>query len=170
MRKIAVLLAVMICSAYALKAQSIVYVNSETILEKIPEYVNAQEQIKRLNDQYEAQIEREIKSIETLFNQYQSEKNRLSDSQRQLRENDIIAKERAVKERQNQIFGQDGEMAKNSKDILSPTMEKLKNAIDAVANEVGATMVFDLSVAQGVIFTDVKGDITQRVMAKLGVR
>jgi len=170
MRKIAVLLAVMICSAYALKAQSIVYVNSETILEKIPEYVNAQEQIKRVNDQYEAQIEREIKSIETLFNQYQSEKSRLSDSQRQLRENDIIAKERAVKERQNQIFGQDGEMAKNSKDILSPTMEKLKNAIDAVANEVGATMVFDLSVAQGVIFTDVKGDITQRVMAKLGVR
>jgi len=170
MRKIAVLLAVMICSAYALKAQSIAYVNSETILEKVPEYVNAQEQIKRINDQYEAQIEREIKSIESLFNQYQSEKSRLSDSQKQLRENDIITKERAVKERQNQIFGQDGEMAKNSKDILSPIMEKLKSAIDAVANEVGATMVFDLSVAQGVVFTDAKGDITQRVMAKLGVR
>jgi Outer membrane protein len=170
MKKIAVLLAVMICSAYALQAQSIAYVNSETILEKIPEYLNAQEQIKRLNDQYEAQIEREIKSIETTFNQYQSEKARLSDTQRQLRENDIITKERAVKERQNQIFGQDGEMAKSSKEILSPVMEKLKNAIDAVAKEIGASMVLDLSVAQGVVFTDAKGDITQRVMAKMGVR
>ena len=170
MKKIAIILAVMVCFGYALNAQSVAYVNSETILEKIPEYVNAQEQIKRINDQYEAQIEKEIKSIETLFNQYQSEKNRLSDSQRQLRENDIITKERAVKERQNQIFGQDGEMAKNSKNILSPVMERLKNAIDAVAKEIGATMVFDLSVVQGVVFSDDKGDITQRVMAKLGVR
>ena len=170
MKKITIILGIMICSAFALQAQSIAYVNSETILEKIPEYLNAQEQIKRTNDQYEAQIEREIKSIETLFNQYQSEKSRLSDSQKQLRENDIITKERAVKERQNQIFGQDGDMSKYSKDVLSPVMDKLKNAIDAVAKEIGATIVFDLSVVQGVVFTDEKGDITQRVMAKLGVR
>ena len=170
MRKIAIILGVMVCSAFALQAQSVAYVNSETILEKIPEYVNAQEQINRMNAQYEAQIEREIKSIETLFNQYQAEKSRLSDSQRQLRENDIITKERAVKERQNQIFGQDGDMAKYSKDVLSPIMDKLKNAIDAVAKEVGAVLVFDLSVVQGIVFSDVKADITQRVMNNMGVR
>ena len=170
MRKITIILGIIICSAFVLQAQSVVYINSETILEKIPAYVNAQDQIKRMNDQYEAQIEREIKSIETLFDQYQAEKSRLSDSQRQLRENDIITKERAVKERQNQIFGQDGEMAKYSKNVLAPVMDRLKNAIDLVAKEVGAVMVFDLSVVQGVVSTDAKGDVTQRVMNSLGVR
>jgi len=170
MRKIAILLGIVICFANVLQAQSVAYINSETILEKIPEYVNAQEQIKRMNDQYEAQIENEIKSIETLFNQYQAEKSRLSDSQRQIKENDIITKERAVKERQNRIFGQDGEMSEYSKNLLSPIMDKLKTAIDAVAKEVGATMVFDLSVTQGVVYNGTSGDITQRVMSKLNVR
>ena len=170
MRKILTIIGIVLCSAFVVKAQSVVYVNSETILEKIPEYTNAQAQIKRTNDQYEAQIESEIKSIETLFNQYQAEKSRLSDSQRQLRENDIITKERAVKDRQNQIFGQEGEMTRYSKELLSPIMDKLKGAIDAVAKEVGAAMVLDLSVMQGVVYTDAKGDISQRVMNKLNIK
>ena len=170
MKRIVIVLGIMMFAAFGLQAQGVAYVNSETILDKIPEYVNAQEQIKRMNDQYEAQIENEIKAIETLFNQYQAEKSRLSDSQRQIRENDIITKERAVKDRQSKIFGQDGEMSTYSKNILSPVMDKLKNAIEAVAKEVGATIVFDLSVTQGVVYTGTTGDITQRVMSKLNIR
>ena len=169
MRKLAFISLILSLGSLSALAQT-AYINSQTILERIPEYATAQDQIERMKSQYEAQIEQEVKSIETLFNQYQAEKSRLSDAQRQMRENDIISRERKVKERQTEIFGQDGEMAIYSMDLLSPLMNRLKDAIDAVSREMDIVMVFDISVTQGVVYSDPKGDITNIVMARMNIK
>jgi outer membrane protein len=151
-------------------AQATGYVNTETILSNIPEYIQAQQQLERLKSQYEVQIEREVATIENLFKKYQSEKSMLNDLQRQSRENEIITKERAVKERQAEIFGQDGLMSTRSKQLLDPIKNIVQGAIDIVAKESGVVIVFDLASVQGVIFTDPRGDLTPRVLNKLGIK
>jgi outer membrane protein len=151
-------------------AQATGYVNTETILSNIPEYIQAQQQLERLKSQYEVQIEREVATIENLFKKYQSEKSMLNDLQRQSRENEIITKERAVKERQAEIFGQDGLMSTRSKQLLDPIKNIVQGAIDIVAKESGVVIVFDLASVQGVIFTDPRGDLTPRVLNRLGIK
>jgi len=102
MKKVFIILGVLSVMATTAFAQTTGYVNTEVILSKIPEYIQAQQQLERLKSQYEVQIEREVKVIENLFSQYQAEKTKLNELQRQSRESEIITKERAVKERQNE--------------------------------------------------------------------
>ncbi len=150
-------------------AQSAGYVNTEVILSRIPEYIQAKQQLERMKSQYEIQIEKEIKVIENIFSQYQSEKINLNDLQRQSRENDIIMRERKVKEKQKEIFGEDGVMAANSKKLLDPIKDLVQEAINIVAKESGVVLVFDLTTAQGIIFSDPKGDLTPLVLKKLKI-
>ncbi len=169
MKKLFIILGVMSVMSTTAFAQTAGYVDTEVILSKIPEYVLAQQQLERLKSQYEVQIEREIKVIENLFSQYQAEKINLNELQRQSRESEIISKERAVKERQQEIFGQDGVMAANSKELLDPIRKVVQNAINSVAKESGTILVFDIKSAQGIIFSDPRGDLTPKVLKKLGI-
>ena len=169
MKKVFIILGVLSVMATTAFAQTTGYVNTEVILSKIPEYIQAQQQLERLKSQYEVQIEREVKVIENLFSQYQAEKTKLNELQRQSRESEIITKERAVKERQNEIFGIEGVMAANSKELLDPIREVVQSAINSVARESGTILVFDIQSAQGIIFSDPKGDLTPKVLKKLGI-
>ncbi|PKO98776.1 MAG: hypothetical protein CVU13_08625 [Bacteroidetes bacterium HGW-Bacteroidetes-8] len=169
MKKLFIILGVMSVMSTTAFAQATGYVDTEVILSKIPEYVQAQQQLERLKSQYEVQIEKEIKLIENLFSQYQAEKINLNELQRQSRESAIISKERAVKERQQEIFGQDGVMAANSKELLDPIRDVVQSAINSVAKESGTILVFDIQSTQGIIFSDPKGDLTPRVLKKLGI-
>ncbi len=135
-------------SSTIIKAQSFGYINTETILKAIPEYATAQQQIQRVKAQYDAEIEGELKKVEQLYNTYQSQKANLSQNERSLRENEIITKERAVKELQKKYFGQEGVMAAKSKEIMEPIMTKLKSAIEKVAQSEGFIIIFDIATAQ----------------------
>ena len=169
MKKLIFILGVLTVMATSALAQSAGYVNTEVILSKIPEYIQAKQQLERMKSQYEVQIEKEIKVIENIFNQYQSEKINLNDLQRQSRENDIIIRERKVKEKQKEIFGEDGVMTANSKKLLDPIKDLVQEAINIVAKESGVVLVFDLTTAQGIIFSDPKGDLTPLVLKKLKI-
>src|SRR3989339_1396540 len=143
MRKLFLLTLVILASSAIVKAQTFGYLNTEKILERIPEYNNAQQQIDRLKKQYEAQIDAEMKVVESMYNQYQAEKQALSGSQREIREGEIIKKERSAKELQKTFFGQEGALSKRSLELLTPIKERGQTAIEKVAAEGGIILVFD---------------------------
>lgn len=167
MRRIFLLSLVILASSTIIKAQSFGYINTETILKAIPEYATAQQQIQRIKAQYDAEIEGELKKVEQLYNTYQSQKTDLSQSERSLRENEIITKERAVKELQKKYFGQEGVMAAKSKEIMEPIMTKLKSAIEKVAQTEGFIIIFDIATAQGVVYNNPANDLSQKVIKLL---
>ena len=170
MRKLFVFLAVCTGTFTAVQAQKFAYVDTEYILEKMPEYAAAQKQIEQLSNQYQATIEAEIQKVDLLFRTYQSEKGRLSDAQRQVREQEIINKEQAVKELQKSYFGQDGTVTKRSESLITPVKDKVQRAIDALAQEGGYALIFDIAAAPGFIFTHPSYDLSNRVLEKLGIR
>lgn len=167
MRRIFLLSLVILASSTIIKAQSFGYINTETILKAVPEYATAQQQIQRIKAQYDAEIEGELKKVEQLYNTYQSQKTDLSQSERSLRENEIITKERAVKELQKKYFGQEGVMAAKSKEIMEPIMTKLKSAIEKVAQTEGFIIIFDIATAQGVVYNNPANDLSQKVIKLL---
>ena len=170
MRKLFFLLAIFACSLTAVQAQKFAYVDTEYILEKVPEYKSAQNQIEQLSNQYQSVIETEIQKVDQLFRNYQSEKGRLSEAQRQVREQDIINKEQAVKEMQKSYFGQEGTVTKRSESLITPIKERVQRAIDALAQEGGYAIIFDVAAAPGFIYTHPSYDLSNRVLEKLGIR
>ena len=165
-----ILLAVCTCAFTAVQAQKFAYVDTEYILEKMPEYKSAQNQIEQLSNQYQSTIDAEIKRVDQLFRTYQSEKGRLSDAQRQVREQEIISKEQAVKDLQKSYFGQDGTVTKRSESLITPIKDKVQRAIDALAQEGGYAIIFDIAAAPGFIYTHPSYDLSNRVLERLGIR
>ena len=169
MKKVFVLLMVIISGAYAVQAQKFAYVDTEYILEKMPEYTAAQKQIEQVSNQYQSLIEAEIQKVDQLFRNYQNEKNRLSDTQKRQREDEIINKEQAVKELQKSYFGQDGTVTKRTESLTQPIKDKVQRAIDALANEGGYAIIFDIAAAPGFIFTHPNYDLSGKILEKLGL-
>ena len=135
-----------------ISTQRIGYINTDSILVKIPAYVSAVKELDRLSNEYQKKIESEVKKIETLYQNYQSQKARLSESEKARREQEIIDKEKEVKKLQQTYFGQDGYMNKKSDELLKPIREKVQQAIDKVA-ELGKFMIiFDIAAIQGVAY------------------
>lgn len=170
MKRLVTLMAVLAFGLTTTYAQKFAYVDTEYILEKIPDYTAAQKQIEQLSTQYQSAIEAEAKKVDQLFKNYQAERGRLSEAQRQQREADIINKEQAVKDLQKSYFGQDGTVTKRSETLMQPIKDRVQRAIDAIAKEGGYAVIFDISAAPGFIFTNPVYDLSNRVLEKLGIK
>ena len=170
MKKITLLLSILAFGAVSLQAQKFAYVDTEYILGKMPDYTTAQKQIEQISSQYQSTIEAEIKKVDQLFRNYQTEKSRLNDMQRQQREQEIINKEQAVKDMQQSYFGQEGTVTKRTETLIQPIKDKVQRAIDALAREGGYAVIFDIAAAPGFIYINSTYDLSNRVLEKLGIR
>ncbi len=171
MRKV-LLLAITLVTAFSAVAQSsngkVGYINTEEILNKIPEYTAAQNQLTTIGEQYNKLVEAEFKKIETMYNNYQSAKANMTPQIREQRENEIIAKERAAKELQQIYFGQEGKMQSKTEELLTPIKNKIQNAIDKVAQAGNFMLIFDIAGMQGVAYSNPGDNLNSQVLKLLG--
>lgn len=155
-------------AALQLNAQKVGYIDTEKILGAIPAYTSAQAELESLNSRYQKEIEAEYAKIETMYNSYQSQKAYLSAQVRQQRENEIIAREQAVKQLQAKYFGQDGYMQKKSDELLAPIKNKVDEAVKAVAGAGKYMIILDIASMQGVAYADRAYDLSSEVIKNLG--
>ena len=163
MKKICIVIALLLATLSA-QAQRIGLIDTERILEQIPAYVYAQEQLNALNDKYKATIEAELGRIETLYQNYQTNRASMTAVQRQNAENDIIQKERVVQEKQRIYFGEDGIMAKKADELLTPIRTRVDQAVAAIAKKGNYDLIFDLAAMQGVVYKRDAIDLTDVVI------
>ena len=163
MKKILISIALLIAAAVSAQAQKVGVINTEEILNLMPAYLSAQEQLNNLNDKYKATIETEMGRIATLYDNYQANRATMTATQRQNAENEIISKERVVQEKQRIYFGEDGIMAKKAEELLGPIRERVNAAVEAVARRGGYDLVIDLAAVQGVIYKNNAIDLTNLV-------
>jgi outer membrane protein len=149
-------------------AQKIGYINTETILNKIPSYKTAQGQLERQRQDYQKEVETGYQKVEELYKAYQTDKVLLTEDMKKRREDEIINKEQAVKELQRKYFGQDGSLAKKTEELLKPLQDKVANAVKEVANEDGYGFVIDVANNPAIVFTNPRYDISDKVIKKLG--
>ena len=58
-------------TAVGLYAQHFSYVDTEYILDKMPEYKSAQKQLDNLAEQWKKEVDVKMKDVDKLYNQYQ---------------------------------------------------------------------------------------------------
>src|SRR5205809_8123867 len=92
--------------------QKYCYVNTEYILENIPEYKSAQQQLDQISVQWQKEIEAKYTIIDKLYKDYQADQILLTEDMRKKREAEIVAKEKEAKDLQKQRFGVDGDLFK----------------------------------------------------------
>lgn len=163
-----ILFTVAILFGTTLMAQKFAFVNSEYILKKIPSFKAAQEQLDKLSSQYQKEVEGKYAEVDKMYQDYQAEKVLLTEEMRQKREEEIIGKERQVKDLQMKYFGKDGLLFKKREELVKPIQDQVDNAIKELANEGGYAVIFDSSVSQNILYTNPRYDKSEEVLQKLG--
>ena len=148
-------------------AQKIAYVDVDKILNSIQEYQSAQEELDKLAQKWRSEIAQEYDKIKGMYNRYQAEQVLLSDEARRQKEEEIMNKEKEVRDLQKSRFGPEGSLFKRRQDLVRPIQDRVYRAIEEYAGERNYDFIFDKSSASGMIFSSAKFDKTEDILKKL---
>lgn len=150
-------------------AQDFAYVDTEYILQQMPEYRAAQSKLNDLAKSWEQEIIKRKREIEQLFRDYKAESYILSEARQKEREDFIIKKEQELDAYKNAKFGPDGELDKKRQELLKPIQDKVFDAIQELAKDNALDFVFDKAGAVTMLFTNAKYDRSDEVLDYLGI-
>lgn len=162
-----VLIAAFVLAAGTLAAQNYIVVNSEKIFKSIAAYNKAIEDLDQLAQQYQTQVDARFADVETLYNNYMNQKASLTAATRQIRENEILAREKEAQEFQESLFGQEGALMKRRLELIAPIQKKVFDAIETYAKTVGADAVIDSSNNPTLLYTNPAVERTQQLIDAL---
>ena len=168
MKKVVSILALVVLTAFTVSAQKIGYVDTDYILTSIPEYKAAQSEIDKLSVDWQKEVEAKYAEIDKLYKAYQADAILLTDDMKKKRENEIINKEKEVKELQKQRFGVDGELFKKRQELVKPLQDKIYNAVKAVAERGGLAIILDKAGQVSILFANPKYDKSEDVLTYMG--
>ena len=161
-----ILLAIAVTSVAS--AQKFAYVDTQYILENLPEYKSAQSQLDRISLQWQKEIEVKFGEIDKMYKDFQAESILLTDDMKKKREEEIIDREKTAKELQKQRFGKGGDLLKKRQELIKPLQDKIYNAIKEIAQTKNLGAVFDKSSDLTILYTNVKYDLSDQVLENLG--
>jgi outer membrane protein len=96
MKKVFLLVAIICTFGFGVSAQKFAYVNTDYILDNIPEYADSQTQLDELSIQWQKEIEVKFAEIDKMYKNFQNEAVLLPEDMKKKREDDIIKKEKAL--------------------------------------------------------------------------
>jgi len=151
-------------------SQKFAVVDSDYILESITEYQNAKEQLDQLSADWQKEIETKFAEIDKMYKDYQAQAVLLPEEMKKKKEDEIINKEKEVKNLQKQRFGKDGDLFKKRQELVKPIQDKVYNAIEEISTEAGYSIVFDKAGGLTMLYVSTKVDISDDIIEKMGYR
>ncbi len=150
-------------------AQRFGYIDTDFILNKMPEYKKAQDEINQLTEAWAKEVQDMNKEIASMYAALQAEQVLLTEEMKNERTAAIQKKEDAMKEYQKKVFGFGGLLFLKKQELVKPVMDKVWDAVDKVAKQNNLAIVFDKAGELVMIYTDPRFDYTDFVLDELGL-
>jgi outer membrane protein len=170
MKKKVLLFVFLIAFGATAMAQKYAYIDTEYVLENIPAYNAAQEQLDQISKQYQKELETMHADIEQMYQDFQAEAVLLSEEMKRKREDVIISKEKEYKDLQRKYFGREGDLFKKRQGLIKPIQDDVFNAVQELANEGSYAVIFDKAGSLTMLYTNPKYDLSDQVLEKLGYK
>lgn len=148
--------------------QKYAYVDTDYILQNIPEYGDAQEEINQMSVNWQKELKTLRDKLDQMKRDYQTESVLLSDDMKNKKEAAIAAKEQELAALQMQYFGPEGQLFTKRIELIQPIQEKVYNAINQVAQVKNYSFVFDKAAGTTILYCNDKFDISDDVLDEIG--
>ncbi|MGY8987351.1 MAG: OmpH family outer membrane protein [Flavobacteriales bacterium] len=168
MKKKILVLTVIIITAFSASAQKFAYVDTDYILTKVPEFVQAEEKINDFSTQWQQEIETVYAEVEQMYRDYQSEQILLTAEMKTKREEAIINKEKSVKSLQQKYFGPEGELYKKRQELIQPIQDRIFDAVQQLAANNKYSVIFDSSSELIMLYSNPNLDKSDKVLELMG--
>ncbi|PRD56939.1 OmpH family outer membrane protein [Sphingobacterium gobiense] len=170
MKKVIFVISLIVASVTLASAQRLAYVDSEYILNHIPEYTAAQKQLDDLSTKWQAEVDKRYEEIEKLYQAYQNDQVLLNDDMRRRREDEIVNKEKEVKDFQRQKFGFEGDLYKERIRLIQPIQDRVSKAIQELAKSENLDLIMDKGSEVAILFANPNLDKSNDIITKLGLK
>ena len=150
------------------QAQKFAYVDSQYILDNIPEFAEAQAQLEELSNQYQKEIDAKFADVDKMYKEFQAQAVLLPEDMKKKMVQEIIDAEKEAKSLQRTRFGKDGDLFKKRQEFVKPIQEKIYNAIQEIATGNNYAVIFDKGGSLSILFANPKYDVSDDVLDKLG--
>jgi len=151
-------------------AQRYAVIDSKYILEKIPDYKEAQKKLDNFSEFWQQEIEQKQAAMDKMYKDYDAEQIMLPDDLKKKREDELFNKEKELRDLQKKRFGFEGDLFKKRQELIKPVQDRVYNAIQKLAVEKQYDFILDKSEGITVIFADPKLDKSEDVLRNLGVK
>ncbi len=149
-------------------AQKFAFVDSEYILDRIPTYKAAIDQIDKLSEEYENELQEMYAEVEKMYNSFQNEQVLMTDEQKVKKEDEIIEKEKEIKELQHKYFGPEGAVFQKRQELIKPIQDEVYLAVKEIAVEGGYAAIFDTASGASILYDNPRYNLSDDVLRKLG--
>src|SRR5664280_1020214 len=143
MKKVIIIAVVLFFSVAMVHAQKFAYVDSQYILDNLPEYTEAQAQLDEVSAQWQKEIEAKFTEVDKMYQDFQTQAVLLPEDMKKKKEQEIVDKEKDAKNIQRQRFGKDGDLMKKRQELVKPIQEKVYNSIQEIATNNNYSIIFD---------------------------
>ena len=167
MKKILLLLAISFLT-FSIQAQKFAYVDTDYILNKIPDFKQAQDKLDGLSADWQKEIENKYADVEQMYRAYQQEQVLLTDAMKEKREDAIIKKETDAKNLQKKYFGTEGNLYLKRQELIKPIQDKIYDAIQQLAADNKYAIVFDSSSDLIMLYKNNNYDKSDKVLELMG--
>src|SRR3990170_3060230 len=112
MKKFVAASVVMLCLAFAAEAQRYAIVDTKYILDKIPDYKEAQKSLDQSSEQWQREIDQKQAELDRMYRNFEAEQVMLSEDLKKKREDELFMREKELRDLQRKRFGFEGDLFK----------------------------------------------------------
>ena len=170
MKKLLLSLSLVVAFGFAASAQRYAIIDTKYILDKMPEYRNAQKALDASAESWQKDIDMRQEELNKMYRDFDAEQVMLSEDLRKKREDELFNKERELRDLQKKRFGFEGDLFKERQKLIKPVQDKVYTAVQKLAVARSYDFILDKSEGITVIFADPKLDKSEDVLRELGIK
>jgi outer membrane protein len=149
--------------------QRFAYVDTEYILDMLPDYRSAQKQLDAISLDWEKEIEKKQEEIDKIYREFEAEKILLTEELKKKKEAEIKVKEQELKDFRNLKFGYEGELFKKRAELIKPIQDKIFDAVQKIAKTSALDFIFAKGGEVIMLYSNSKYDKSDEVLKELGI-
>jgi len=151
----------------AAQASRVAFVNSEKILQDLPEAQQVQKDLESVVKGWNDEFQRMQEEFQAALEDYQKKEAVLSATAKETQQRQLGEMRQRVQDYQVKKFGQGGEMQDLREQKFAPIRERILKAIESVAKDEGFSFVFDRAGDVILLYAETKFDLTYKVLDEL---
>jgi outer membrane protein len=153
----------------AVAQQKIGYVDTEYVLNEMPEYATVQQKLDKLEQQWRKEIEQKRKKVQKLEQEFEARELLYTDEERKRKRQAIQQARTEAEQLRQQYFGPEGELYTRQKELMRPLQERILEATESVATADGYDYVVDQKGEALFLYARDEHDLSDRVLRELGI-
>jgi outer membrane protein len=150
-------------------AQTYAFIDSDYILENVPEYAEAKERLDKMAERWTKEIEDRYATIKDLKSNFDREEVLLPKEEREKRKVEIDKLEKEAIDLQTQHFGSNGDYFQKRQELIKPIQDRVFTAMKKVAKREGYAFVFDKANQSNLLYAEKEFDISDEVLEEMGI-